>query len=424
VPKREKEEAVPYRSELSFLQRTFEKSHIRINIIDPQDFPGEELDLGLRKALGWDADYEESFGKSFAKAKANTIHRMTDPLGCRYMFFKLPERKKVNLVVIGPYFPAAVSYEQMLERAEKAKIPAAMAGRLQNYFDGLPVLSADNPLFSAIDVFAEHIWKGSYFEEDIGDDVHNEQFPTGLDWHDRYIHEIPQWSIHELEERYRQENELLHAVSMGQTHRAEQLAMGFSKQAFERRTTDPVRNMKNYCIVTNTMFRKAAERGSVHPFYLDRISSDFAREIEEITTTDAAVRLLAKMMRAYCRQVRKHNTHQYSLPVQNLILRIDSNLSGDLSLKTLAAAQNINASYLSSLFKKETGQTVTDYVNRRRVDMAKRLLESTKLQIQTIAQHCGMSDVNYFSKIFKKYTSKTPREYRTDNQRVKQTKDE
>jgi len=412
---------MPYRSELGFLKRTLEKCHLRLNVIDSLDFSKEDIDLGLRRSLGWDTDYDERFGKSFKKAKTKTIYRLTDPLGCRYMFFKLPERKKPNVVIIGPYFPVAVSYDQMLERAEAAKVSPAMVKRLQNYVDAIPVLSADSPLFSAIDTFAEQIWAGSYFEEDIGEDVYQNQIPPQMNWDENYIHDTPMWSTHELEERYQYENELIRAVSLGQTHKAEQLMAGFTMHSFENRMSDPVRNMKNYCIIANTILRKAAESGSVHPFYIDRISSEFSREIESITTVEGAERQITKMIRAYCQQVRDYTTRHYSLPVQNVILHIDSNLSGDLSLKALAEAESINASYLSALFKRETGKTITDYVNNRRVEIAKSLLGNTKLQIQTISQHCGISDVNYFSKIFKKYTKKTPKEYRAAHQQIGQS---
>lgn len=102
----------------------------------------------------------------------------------------------------------------------------------------------------------------------------------------------------------------------------------------------------------------------------------------------------------------------FSSPVQKAITCIDSNLACDISLSVLASTQNISAGYLSTLFKKETGKTVTEYINNSRVEYAKKLLGTTKLQIQTIAQHCGILDVHYFSKLFKKYTGKTPKEYR------------
>ena len=73
---------------------------------------------------------------------------------------------------------------------------------------------------------------------------------------------------------------------------------------------------------------------------------------------------------------------------------------------------NVNASYLSKLFKKETGITLTEYVAKKRIEQAAFLLTSTNLQIQTVAQNCGIYDVNYFTKLFKKHTGKTPKEYR------------
>lgn len=102
----------------------------------------------------------------------------------------------------------------------------------------------------------------------------------------------------------------------------------------------------------------------------------------------------------------------YSLLIQKVITQMDSDLTADLTLNTLAHKLNVNPSYLSTLFKKETGVTLTEYVNRRRIEHSILLLNSTSLQIQTIAQHCGIPDVNYFTKMFKKQIGKTPKEYR------------
>lgn len=103
-----------------------------------------------------------------------------------------------------------------------------------------------------------------------------------------------------------------------------------------------------------------------------------------------------------------------------MLLLIAYDLSGDLSLHSLASMQNISSGYLSTLFKKEVGVTLTDYVNSRRVKQASQLLRSTVLQIQTIAQYCGISDVNYFSKTFKRYLGCTPKDYRHSLQTYKE----
>ena len=121
---------------------------------------------------------------------------------------------------------------------------------------------------------------------------------------------------------------------------------------------------------------------------------------------------MSEMFRSYCRLVRKHSMGDYSPLVQKAITYIDSNLAGDLGLRPLSQVLGVSSSYLSSLFRRDTGQTLTEYISRRRVRYAKHLLETTHLQVQTVAQHCGIVDVQYFSKVFKRGTGMTPKEFR------------
>jgi YesN/AraC family two-component response regulator len=205
---------------------------------------------------------------------------------------------------------------------------------------------------------------------------------------------------------------MIRAVTLGQIHKEKQFLLGFESMQLEMRSASPLRSIKNYSIIMNTLLRKAAEEGGVHPVYLDRISSDFARKIEETSVLSAFPLLMKEMFRSYCRLVRKHVTRKYSPAVQKAILLIDSDLSAPLTLSAIAAAEGLSEGYLATVFKKETGKTVSEYVREKRMKHAAHLLITTRLQIQTIALHCGIMDVQYFSKLFKKYTGKTPKEYR------------
>lgn len=142
------------------------------------------------------------------------------------------------------------------------------------------------------------------------------------------------------------------------------------------------------------------------------MSSRFARKIEAFTDLADGREMMDEMFLAYCHLVKKHSVRNYSSLIQQAIIYIDSDLEGDLSLNVLAEKLNVNGSYLSTLFKKEMGQTITDYITNKRVTLAMRLLGTTKMQIQTVAQKCGIPDVNYFTKKFKKATGRTPKEYR------------
>ena len=128
---------------------------------------------------------------------------------------------------------------------------------------------------------------------------------------------------------------------------------------------------------------------------------------------------MCEMFRSYCRLVRKHALTHYSLLIQKTILIIDSDISANLSLNSLAVSQNVSPGYLSSTFKKETGKTVTEYIREKRMKHAAFLLETTPLQIQTVALNCGIVDVHYFSKTFKKLIGKTPMEYRNSQKQIK-----
>ena len=220
--------------------------------------------------------------------------------------------------------------------------------------------------------------------------------------------------IRSVEARYEAENRLMLAVSQGRSQQAHKMLEAFSGTAVEPRAGDPLRDIRNYAIIMNTLLRKAVEGGGVHPLYIDRVSSDFARRIET-AGGEEMISLWREMIDSYCLLVKKHATSKYSPLVQKVIARVDFNLAEDLSLRANAEALNVSASYLSTLFRRETGTTITEYVNRKRIEYASFLLITTPLPVSVVGQRCGVQDDNYFTKIFKKHTGKTPKQYRLDN---------
>lgn len=404
-----------YEKELNFLRATFEKCHLQTWLLDSETLAEENAEIGLQAVFGRDNINDNLLSHLFDRIQSNTIYKMTDSFFCNYQYLLLPGEEQKKVLFIGPYRSKDITDRQVMELAEQFGIAPRQIQILRKFYSEVAVLAEENPLFMMLDVFGETIWGGS--ENFTVVNVEQEQLgavsPLSLAA-DKLLDSPEQavWNMQAMERRYHQENELLQIVEKGQTHKAERVLASLSIASFEKRLSDSLRNMKNYCIIMNTLLRKAAENGGVHPVYLDSVSSDFARKIELLNSVEEVQELMGEMLRSYCRLVKKHSIRHFSPPIQKVITYVDSDLTADLSLRALAAMQSVSAGYLSSLFKQETGQTITDYVNQKRIKHAMHLLKTTKLQVQTIAQYCGIVDVQYFSKLFKKQVGKTPKEYR------------
>ncbi|MCD7955716.1 MAG: response regulator [Lachnospiraceae bacterium] len=91
---------------------------------------------------------------------------------------------------------------------------------------------------------------------------------------------------------------------------------------------------------------------------------------------------------------------------------IVEHIDEDLQRETLAAMVHLNSGYLSKLFKKKENMSIGDYILKKRMAVAKQLLEKTNLQISVIASRVGISYASYFTKIFKEQEGISPQQYR------------
>lgn len=91
---------------------------------------------------------------------------------------------------------------------------------------------------------------------------------------------------------------------------------------------------------------------------------------------------------------------------------IRSQYAEDLSLQTVSQQINVNPSYLSRIFKQETGENFVAFLTRVRIEKAQQYLRDRSLKVYEIADQVGYRNTTYFSKIFKKVTGVSPEEYR------------
>ena len=102
--------------------------------------------------------------------------------------------------------------------------------------------------------------------------------------------------------------------------------------------------------------------------------------------------------------------------IERVCRMVDRGLTGDstvpILVPNLAAAAGVSVSHLSRLFHRAMGETLEGYIIRKRIELARRLLLDPAGSIAEVANACGFTDPNYFSRAFRKQTGCSPREYR------------
>ena len=98
--------------------------------------------------------------------------------------------------------------------------------------------------------------------------------------------------------------------------------------------------------------------------------------------------------------------------VREAVTYIRFNIDQPLSLSHIADTLGVHPSHLSRAFKKELGMTLTEYINKLRIEEAKYLLDQGNVSVTDAALSVGFTDPNYFSKVFTKWEHVTPHDYR------------
>lgn len=98
--------------------------------------------------------------------------------------------------------------------------------------------------------------------------------------------------------------------------------------------------------------------------------------------------------------------------IRKIIQEIDRNYTGKLSLGELADSMNLSIGHLSTLIRRETGLSFSEYVTAKRMEDAKKLLCQENLSVEEVAEQVGYHDYFYFTKAFKKYAGVSPSVYR------------
>ena len=375
----------------------------------PRDCSAPEaaaLDYQFRAQIYESFDYCALADSIMGLVPAENAIDYKDDFGLHYLIFPAREDEGGGFYFVGPYLYHSCGEEHFRFLLRQHGLSESALEAIHWYFKRVPVVG---------DVVGWRQMFSSFLSRYLG----NPDLEIRHVVHDRVekakekpsisLSSIPYSSI---EARYEAEAKMLDAIRRGDISEAtyyQNMFMGFT---LDQRVDDPLRNAKDMVIAASTAMRKAVQQAEVHPLYIDSLSGQTLQEIELAENVAQVSALVPRMIRNYCLLVQTYSRERYSGLVRDVLNFVDFHYMEPLSLESLAIKYSVNKNYLSTRFPKEVGMTVTDYINLTRVRRSLKLLSGTALSMPEIAERCGFSDANYYSRTFKKIHGTTPHEYR------------
>ena len=177
--------------------------------------------------------------------------------------------------------------------------------------------------------------------------------------------------------------------------------------------SDQLRQQRNLFIVTATLASRAAIRGGMHEDDAFSLSDAYIQRAELLTNWSRIINLQYNMILEFTEQVEMlHRGKHESKLTQDVANYVRHHLSEPISVEKMAGEFFLSRPHLSSKFKQETGQTLTDFILSEKTEEAKRLLRYSDKTASAISVYLGFSSQGHFAKVFKKYAGVTPNEYR------------
>lgn len=172
----------------------------------------------------------------------------------------------------------------------------------------------------------------------------------------------------------------------------------------KRKGEDKFHDVQKYSIPTRSGFAIDNILGAL---------SALARESNKKPMDELLLQALLQYSKTMLNEPSEHSQSRVQNLYQGICIYIQENFHRPITRNTIAERFSISANHLSRMFHKQGHMTLADYIIWVRVERAKFMLKKYNFKLNEVAKRCGFKDVNYFCRVFKNRTGRTPTEYRS-----------
>lgn len=213
-----------------------------------------------------------------------------------------------------------------------------------------------------------------------------------------------------------EENLFFHAVSSGDI---EFVRQNCRQQKFAETegvgilSRDAVTNLKYHFVVTTAFVTRLCIDAGMELEQAFRLSDFYILKLDNLHTVQAVIDLHDRMVLDFTGKMRiMVRNSGMSKPVNLCIDYIYAHIKERITIEDLAAFTGLSTSYLSRLFKKETGSSISDYIREKKIEKAENLLKYCDYSLIEITNYLSFSSQSHFIQLFKEFTGITPKKYR------------
>lgn len=228
---------------------------------------------------------------------------------------------------------------------------------------------------------------------------------------------IKNWDLQYNHPSYALERKLLINIEMGLLDEALNILSHINKFERARLSRNNIRSLKNSLIGSCTLFTRAVIRAGVTAEDAFDLSDALILKIESMENQNDLKAFEQEMVEEFVEFVKQIDIKSYRYPISNIVTYIHEHVATKLTVTYLARMIYITPDYLSKLFHKEVGISISDFIQMQKIDAAKALLEFDEMKITDVAALLSYCNHGYFTNVFKKHTGQTPMEYRRNNKK-------
>lgn len=203
----------------------------------------------------------------------------------------------------------------------------------------------------------------------------------------------------------------IEALEIHNLHNTEDAARGVLSR-------DKVRNLRYHMIISLAMITRFCIEGGMPEQEAYTLSDMYINRLDVTNHTDSLYAIQKEYVFDYAKRM-KHIQKKTSLSLHTsqAMDYVYNHLHSFMTIEDIATAIGINETYLSKLFIKETGQSLSAYIRKKRIQTAQNMLVYSNYSCAEIAQYLAFSSSSHFSSVFKEETGMTPLKYRRENYR-------